>query len=52
MAVTGQDLIRNGVKPGPELGRILAEMFEKVLRDPAENEKEKLLRMLDGEAAE
>lgn len=52
MAVTGQDLIRNGVKPGPELGRILAEMFEKVLRDPAENEKEKLLRMLDAEAAE
>ncbi|MDD6195693.1 MAG: CCA tRNA nucleotidyltransferase [[Clostridium] aminophilum] len=52
MAVTGQDLIRNGIKPGPELGRILAEMFEKVLRDPAENEKEKLLRMLDGETAE
>ena len=52
MAVTGQDLIRKGVKPGPELGRILAKMFEKVLRDPAENEKEKLLRMLDAEAAE
>ena len=52
MAVTGQDLIRNGVEPGPELGRILAEMFEKVLRDPAENEKEKLLRMLDDQAAE
>lgn len=48
MAVTGQDLIRSGIKPGPELGRILAEMFERVLRDPDCNEKETLMAELPG----
>ena len=48
MAVTGQDLIRSGIKPGPELGGILAEMFERVLRDPDCNEKETLMAELSG----
>ena len=41
--VNGGDLIRAGVKPGPEMGRILGEMLEHVLRYPAENEKDKLM---------
>ena len=49
--VNGQDLIRAGVKPGPEMGRILGEMLEHVLRYPAENEKDKLMTYsgIDGE---
>ena len=41
--VNGQDLIRAGVKPGPEMGRILGEMLDYVLRYPEKNEKEKLM---------
>ena len=43
LAVNGGDLIRAGVKPGPEMGRILGEMLEYVLRYPKENEKQRLM---------
>lgn len=46
LAVTGADLIAAGVKPGPEMGRILEEMLEEVLCDPAANTKEYLLGRL------
>ena len=41
--VNGGDLIRAGVKPGPEMGRILGEMLDHVLRYPKENEKQRLM---------
>ncbi|MBO6150681.1 MAG: hypothetical protein J6O43_05870, partial [Clostridium sp.] len=43
LAVNGGDLIRAGVKPGPEMGRILGEMLDHVLRYPKENEKQRLM---------
>ena len=42
-AVTGKDLIQAGIQPGPALGKTLHLLFEKVLENPAWNEKERLL---------
>ena len=46
LAVKGQDLIQAGVKPGPELGRILNGMLELVLEEPPRNTKEYLMGRL------
>lgn len=43
LAVTGKDLIHAGIQPGPALGKTLHLLFEKVLENPAWNEKEQLL---------
>ena len=43
LAVNGSDLIKTGVKPGREVGNILARMFEEVLDVPEHNDKEYLL---------
>ncbi|MDO5591667.1 MAG: hypothetical protein Q4G57_02120 [Bacillota bacterium] len=43
MAVSGKDLIAAGAAPGKEIGRILHEMLEEVLREPAHNTREYLL---------
>ena len=43
LAVNGSDLIETGVKPGREVGNILARMFEEVLDVPEHNDKEYLL---------
>ena len=43
LAVTGQDLIALGMKPGPQLGEQLGKLLELVLEDPSKNEKEYLL---------
>ena len=43
LAVNGSDLIETGVKPGREVGNILARMFEEVLNVPEHNNKEYLL---------
>ena len=43
LAVNGSDLIETGVKPGREVGDILARMFEEVLNVPEHNNKEYLL---------
>ena len=37
LVISGNDLIRAGVKPGPEVGRILSEMLSEVRRDPEHN---------------
>lgn len=44
MAVTGSDLIAAGMKPGKELGDILAALLEIVLENPECNTKEYLLK--------
>jgi tRNA nucleotidyltransferase (CCA-adding enzyme) len=46
LKVTGKDLIEEGISPGPDLGRILDEMFEDVLDEPSHNTKEWLLSRL------
>lgn len=43
LAVSGKDLIAAGTAPGKEIGRILHEMLEEVLREPAHNTREYLL---------
>lgn len=43
LAVTGQDLISLGVKPGPYMGSLLKELEELVLDDPSWNDRERLL---------
>lgn len=43
LAVTGEDLIQAGYKPGPEIGKKLNELLELVMDDPKCNTKEYLL---------
>lgn len=45
IAVNGKDLMEIGVPAGKELGRILQELFQTVLDDPAMNTREKLLNV-------
>lgn len=45
LAVTGRDLIANGMKPGPELGKVLEELLQIVLDEPEKNQKELLLQI-------
>ena len=45
LAVTGNDLIAAGMKPGKELGNVLHKLLDAVLEDPGLNEKEKLLAL-------
>jgi tRNA nucleotidyltransferase/poly(A) polymerase len=43
LAVDGNDLIEAGFKPGPQLGRILDELLDAVVDEPALNTREELL---------
>ncbi|HNR53508.1 MAG TPA: polynucleotide adenylyltransferase, partial [Candidatus Dojkabacteria bacterium] len=43
LAVNGNDLEKIGVKPGPEMGKVLRSLLDMVLEDPLINTKEKLL---------
>jgi tRNA nucleotidyltransferase (CCA-adding enzyme) len=42
LALDGRDLIRLGLRPGPEFGRILEDLLERVLEEPELNRKERL----------
>ncbi len=46
LAVTGSDLISMGMKPGKEIGEVLATLLEKVLEEPSYNTKEALLKIV------
>lgn len=43
LAVTGKDLIEDGVAPGPQLGQILGQLLELVIAEPEKNTKDILL---------
>lgn len=43
LAVNGRDLMQLGIPAGKELGRILKELLECVIEDPAMNNKERLI---------
>jgi len=45
LAVSGNDLMEIGVKPGKLMGIILNDLLETVLDDPAQNTREKLLEI-------
>jgi tRNA nucleotidyltransferase (CCA-adding enzyme) len=47
LAVTGSDLIANGMKPGKEIGEVLNKLLEYVIEHPEVNEKETLLKLKD-----
>lgn len=46
LAVTGKDLIDIGIKPGPELGKTLNMLLDKVLEDPELNDKAVLINIV------
>lgn len=43
LELTGKDLIKDGMSPGPEIGSVLAHLLEVVLEFPEKNKKEILL---------
>jgi len=43
LAVTGDDLLAAGVRPGPDVGETLQRLLAEVLEDPARNTKQYLL---------
>jgi len=43
LAVKGDDLIAAGVRPGPDVGEMLARLLDEVLEDPTRNTREYLL---------
>ncbi|MDR2731366.1 MAG: HD domain-containing protein [Treponema sp.] len=45
LAVSGNDLILAGMKPGKKMGVVLNQLLETVLDDPAQNTKEKLIEI-------
>lgn len=44
LAVSGGDLVRIGMMPGPEIGVILERMLQDVIMDPSHNTKEYLMK--------
>ena len=49
LAVNGEDVIAAGVVPGPEVGRVLNKLLEQVVNGDAANQRQELLKLLDGE---
>jgi poly(A) polymerase/tRNA nucleotidyltransferase (CCA-adding enzyme) len=46
LKIDGHDIMRElGIPPGPEVGRILNELFERVLDEPSLNTREKLIEI-------
>lgn len=43
LAINGGDLIKLGVKPGPQMGEILASLLAQVIEDPSMNTRETLI---------
>lgn len=48
LAVDGEDLRTAGVRTGPEMGRVLRALLDKVIEDPALNTRDALLRLARG----
>ena len=49
LSVNGKDVIAAGVVPGPEVGRVLNKLLERVMNGDAANQRQELLKLLDGE---
>jgi hypothetical protein len=48
LAIDGNDLKEQGLRPGPEFGRVLEACLDAVIEDPALNEKDRLLEFARG----
>jgi hypothetical protein len=47
LAVTGTDVMAElGIPPGPEVGRVIGALFERVLDDPDLNTRDRLLPLI------
>lgn len=51
LAIDGNDLIAMGMEPGPGIGRVLDRLLERVIDDPTENRRERLLELARAEEA-
>ena len=49
LSVNGKDVIAAGVVPGPEVGRVLNKLLERVMNGDAANQRQELLKLLNGE---
>jgi len=47
LAVTGSDLIADGMKPGKDIGMVLNKLLEYVIDHPEANDKAMLLKLKD-----
>lgn len=47
LAVNGRDVIAAGVAPGPEVGRVLNRLLDRVLGGEVPNAREALLELID-----
>jgi len=43
LAVSGRELIADGMRPGPQMGKVLHALLEKVLEDPSLNSRKQLI---------
>lgn len=49
MVIDGRDVMTElGIKPGPMIGKVLSEIFEEVFENPELNERETLLKKIQG----
>ena len=46
LAINGEDLIKSGFNPGVEMGKILNELLDMVIKRPELNNKETLLEII------
>jgi len=51
LAVNGKDILNTGIPEGPEIGRILNNLMDKILNGEVQNEKERLLNLIPSLAA-
>jgi tRNA nucleotidyltransferase (CCA-adding enzyme) len=49
LAITGDDLLAAGVRPGPDVGTALQRLLQEVLEDPARNSRDTLLKLVGRE---
>lgn len=47
LAVNGRDVIAAGIEPGPEVGRVLEKLLERVLSEDIPNERKILLKLVN-----
>lgn len=48
LAVNGRDVIAAGIGPGPEVGRVLERLLDRVLSEEIPNKRKVLLGLIDG----
>jgi tRNA nucleotidyltransferase (CCA-adding enzyme) len=47
LAINGKDLIELGMKPGPEIGKLLSQILDMVIENPELNTREDLLQIVE-----